>query len=342
MGELPLPAVVSWLVHERFGGYDAETKLRGPMRHIPPEQVAEAEVFRRLLQSQPEEAVRRMFRQRLLEIKQEAAASVLDREASLFFNRPSALSVNQFWGRMALWSIGEAAALTLGRDPRVVNWEAFEREGVSATPFANTLRNVEDLIERSVLAGLLDNPLEPSLYLAWCERMGLGAPPELISEVEDLKGARFDLPAAYWRLMDVHQQALDHNQAWAEAYADLKSEHEAALRRLAEMEALAMNAFEQLDAEIAERSTEIEALKAQFAKAAKELGPKETESLLKAYLASTIYGLGFDPWAAKSPIPGQIAAEAQRLGIPVSDATALKWLRAAVELLPPKAEASVA
>lgn len=342
MGELPLPAVISWLVHERFGGYDAETKLRGPMRHIPPEQAAEAVSFRRLLQSQPEETVRRMFRQRLSELAPEAAASVLDREASLFFNRPSALAVNQYWGRMAVWSISEAAALTLGRDPRVVNWAAFEREGASATPFASILRNVEGLIERSVLAGLLDNPLEPSLYLSWCERMGFAPPLELISAVEDLKGARFDWPAAYWRLMDVHQQALDHNRAWAESYADLTSAYEAALERLAEVEALAMNAFEQLDAEIAERSTEIEALTAKLAHAAKELGPREKESILKAFLASTIYGLGFDPWAARSPIPGQVAAEAERLGIPVSDATVLKWLRAAVELLPPKDEATVA
>jgi hypothetical protein len=329
-------------MHERFGGYDAETKLRGSMRHIPPEQAVEAESFRRMLQNQPEEAVRRMFRQRLSELAPEAAASVLDREASLFFNRPSALSVNQYWGRMPLWSISEAAALTLGRDPRVVNWEAFEKESVSATPFANTLRNIEDLIERSVLAGHLDNPLEPSLYLSWCERMGLAPPTELIAEVEDLKGARIDWPAAYWRLMEVHQQTLDHNQNWAEAYAILKSEHEAAVGRLAETEALAMNAFEQLDAEIAERSAEIASLKARLANAEKDLGPRERESLLKAFLASTIYGLGFDPRATKSPIPGQIAAEAERLDIPVSDATVLKWLRAAVELLPPKAEAIVA
>lgn len=329
-------------MHERFGGYDAETKIRGPMRNIPPEQAAEAASFRLLLQSQPEEAVRRMFRQRLSELAPEAAASVLDREATLFFNRPSALSVNQFWGRMALWSISEAAALTLGRDPRVVNWDAFEKESVSATPFANTLRNIEDLIERSVLAGLLDNPLEPSLYLGWCERMGLAPPPELISAVEGLQGARFDFPAAYWRLMDVHQQALDYNQAWAEAYAVLKSEHEVALERLAQTETLAMNAFEQLDAEIAERSAEIESLKIQLAKGTKELSPKERESLLKAFLASTIYGLGFDPRATRSPIPGQIAAESERLSIPVSDATVLKWLRAAAEFLPPKSEATVA
>lgn len=283
-----------------------------------------------------------MFRQRLSELAPEVDASILDREATLFFNRPSALPVHQYWGRMALWSISEAAVLTRGRDPRVVNWEAFEKEGLTATPFASAVGNLENLILRSVAAGLLDDPLEPSLYLAWCERMGLTPPPDLVLAVEDLKGARFDFEAAYWRLMEVHQQTLDYNRAWAEAHAALTSEYEVALERAEGAEALAMSAFEQLNAEVTERSNEIEAVRTELGAAARELGPRERESVLKSFLSATIYGLGWDPSAKKSPIPGEIAAASERLGIPVSDATVLKWLRAAAELLSPDAKITAA
>lgn len=329
-------------MHERFGGYDAETKIRGPMRHIPPEQAAEAATFRRLLQSQPEETVRRMFRQRLSEIAPEAVASALDREATLFFNRPSALSVNQYWGRMALWSISEAAVLTLGRDPRVVNWEAFAKEGATATPFANTLRNIEGLIERSVLAGLLDNPLEPSLYLSWCERMGLAPPTDLILEVESLKGARFNWPDAYWRLMEMHQQALDHNNAWAKAYGDLVSEHEAALDRLAQTEALAMSSIEQLDAERTERAEEVKALRAEQDGAPKEMKSRERETASKIITGIAIAAYRLDPKAKRSDVVPEIVGDLERLGISVSDETIRKFLKIGIELLPPDADASAA
>lgn len=208
MSELPLPAIISRLIHERHGGYDAETKLLGQMAKIPADQEADAETFRNLLQSQSENAVRMLFLERRQELAPEANAAIIDREAALFFHRPLALPNYGYWGRMAVWSIAEATALVLGRDPRVVNWQAFEAEGVAATPFAVKYRNIGDLIHRSVIAGLLDNPLEPSLFLAWCTRMQLFPPQELVSEIEKVRGQQIDWQVSYWRLSEVHQQAL--------------------------------------------------------------------------------------------------------------------------------------
>lgn len=340
MSELPLRAIIGWLVHERYGGYDAETKLRGQMVRIPADQLADAETFRNLLQSQSEDAVRALFHERLQELVPEANAAILDREASLFFNRPLALPVFPYWGRMAVWSIAEATALVLGRDPRVVNWQAFEDEGVAATPFAATYRNIAELIHRSVLAGLLDNPLEPSLFLAWCAQMQLFPPHELMTEVETLRGKQIDWQASCWRLSELHQQALNDNQAWSDAYAEQADRLGGALQELANMHGFAMQALLGIATERAKHSQEIEELRAELGAAieAKALDPRERDSASKIVVGIALAKYGHDLSARRTDTVTKIMHDLDHAGVSVSDETIRKHLKRGVELLPPEAK----
>jgi hypothetical protein len=55
--------------------------------------------------------------------------------------------------------------LTLGRDPNIVNWAAFEGEAATMTAFAARFRRLGDLVHCSIQAGRLAQPIEPALYL---------------------------------------------------------------------------------------------------------------------------------------------------------------------------------
>ncbi|MEZ6030890.1 MAG: hypothetical protein R3C46_14215 [Hyphomonadaceae bacterium] len=119
-------------MHERFGGYDAETKVHGHMQYIPPDQAGEAKTYRDLLKRLPEEQVRQSFQDRPGELIPLAEEEIEDRESVLFFSQPSAIADYTYWACFPFWSLRDAVALTLGRDPGVVDWRAFERETATA------------------------------------------------------------------------------------------------------------------------------------------------------------------------------------------------------------------
>lgn len=110
MSELPLPAIVGWLVHERYGGYDAATKIFGQMQHIPPDQFGEAEAFRGLLKRAPEQQVRQWFHERLQQLFPVAREAVEESESALFFNRLNAFADFNYWAKYPSWSLQEVAA----------------------------------------------------------------------------------------------------------------------------------------------------------------------------------------------------------------------------------------
>lgn len=65
---------------------------------------------------------------------------------------------------------------------------------------------------------------------------------------------------------------------------------------------------------------------------------RELASLKRLVITMAIDGYGFDPKAKKSPIPKQLEGIALQRGIPLTDETIRKWLRAASEFLPSKDE----
>ncbi len=72
------------------------------------------------------------------------------KERSYFFNKPDAMADYGYWGRMPLWKIEEATALSLGRDPRRVNSRSVDSyKAISA--FAKRYHQLKDLLELSCL-----------------------------------------------------------------------------------------------------------------------------------------------------------------------------------------------
>jgi hypothetical protein len=140
----------------------------------------------------------------------------------------------------------------------------------------------------------------------------------------------------------MYQQVLEDNRAWAEAYESEVADHVATKEDLLSLSKFAAQTLEQQNAERAEHAAELEVLRRELAAAPKELKARERETVLKLLIAAVMDFHGYDPKAARSPIPGQLVAATERFGVPVSDGSVLKWLRAAADLLPPEADITAA
>ncbi len=346
--------IIAWLVYERFGGYDAATKIFGQMQHIPPDQAADAETFRGLLKRAPEEQVRQWFHERLQQLFPAAREAVEENESALFFNRLNAFADYDYWARYPFWSLQEVVSLSLGREPRVANWAAFEAEGATATLFAAKFRQLGDLIQRCIQAGTLSLPIEPALYVAWCRQMNVDLPAGLTAEVEAHHGRAFDWPGACMRVLEMFEEAQRNLQAWADAYDAESTAHAVAREQFVALDSFAALTLEQIDAERIEHAVEIAALRAEHAAeiealsrehnsaAPKELKTRERESVLKLLISAVMDFHGYDPLAARSPIPGQLVGATERFGVPLSDETVRKFLKQAAEFLPPDAKITAA
>jgi len=72
-----------------------------------------------------------------------------------------------------------------------------------------------------------------------------------------------------------------------------------------------------------------------------ELRPRERDTLLRLIIGMAVAGYRYDPAAQRSKVPSEIAADLEKIGIPVSDDTVRKWLKQAAEaVLPAKSQTS--
>lgn len=93
-----------------------------------PEPLVKADRRRAELMALPESELRGLY-DGIVRQQQEAdarrAAAV---EAAKFYNAPGARAAYGYWLTMDTWSLDDMVALLLGRDPRVVSWEAISAE----------------------------------------------------------------------------------------------------------------------------------------------------------------------------------------------------------------------
>lgn len=99
-------------------------------------------------------------------------------EQELFYNLPFARANFDRWCSMDLWTLEEATALALGRDPETVTWSAV-RPLVEVSRFAEEYRKLRDLIERGLAANKLTNPIAPSAFLSWAKERNIQTDPVL-------------------------------------------------------------------------------------------------------------------------------------------------------------------
>lgn len=126
-------------------------------------------------------------------------------ERKRFFNQPTANADIDYWSKQAYWSIDEAIALILGKDPRKVTWKNLEPY-LSTSPFAMKFHELRELAKRYVNCKELFDPVFPSVFLAWAKRMSINIPGELVNAVSAIGIQIADWKGHYEKIVELYNQ----------------------------------------------------------------------------------------------------------------------------------------
>lgn len=233
-------------------------------------------------------------------------------EKKRFFNQPDCNADYSYWSKQAYWSINEAIALILGKDPRKVTWDEVKKY-IPNSPFANKFNELKELASRYVICKELYDPVFPGVFLAWIERMDISIPIELKEavntigmQVADWKGNYENASAQYNQLDTLYKQAIELMNTKDEIIAALKL-------RIA-------NPMEQ-----------------QLLPDVDNLKETERQSLYKLVAAMAYNGYGYNAQESKSPIPRELSEiVTQHLGENIDTDTSRKWLKEASSRYPNK------
>ena len=80
------------------------------------------------------------------------------------FNRPRAMAKFNHWSKAAQWSLDEAIALSLGREPMALSWHISESTGPISN-FALLYYRRHDLTLRAKAQNHLTDPVKPGRFL---------------------------------------------------------------------------------------------------------------------------------------------------------------------------------
>lgn len=214
-----------------------------------------------------------------------------NKEEDIYFNRPEAVADCIYWSQCAYWTLDEAVALSLGREPRLVSINNVIPHSSGGSPFAQEYLRRSDLVGRAQEARQLLLRTPPNLFLTWAKLRELEYPKELEEEV-----------AARGNTVDDMKKMLDDRNA-----------------EIAEL-------IEQNKQLFQERDDLIERGKRDW-QASKPLHPKEKQSMLKLIYGMAVAYHGYDPDLSRSGTVKSIRHDLATKGIEMDDETILKFLR---------------
>lgn len=261
------------------------------------------------------------------------------------FNQPHGQADFDYWSKMSYWTIDEAVALSLGRNPAVASWKSVEGL-LWKSAFAREFSARREVVMRAKTMGQLWEQTTPSTFLAWAGRMNVSVPAELVEPVSALGVQIADWKTLFERQKEFTERANRQVKEEHDAHmAALKGHSESISKARAhqdEMAAAFRGLLDQKDELIAWKDSRIELLQAssvttdaaQSAKSEKPLHVKERESLLKLVIGMAIGGYGFNPQATRNPTAKEIANDLELRGIALDEDTVRKYLAEARQLLP--------
>ena len=234
------------------------------------------------------------------------------------------------WSKISYWTADEAVALSLGKDPRIVTWEAIE-DYANQSGFVYTFAERRELVSRATEAGQLMERNTPGFFLAWALRTRFYMPMTLVEAVSNLGNQIADWKTEYDRLVAfVNYQGRNTETTPTQ----IEQESAAALKILIALNSdyvALMQRHEVIEQEFIAYRERHEAEQ----QPEKMLHTRERESLLKMVIGMAIKGYGHDPKAVRGPTAKEISGDLALHGIPLDEDTVRKYLAEARELLPP-------
>ncbi|MBX3711617.1 MAG: hypothetical protein KF800_06630 [Lysobacter sp.] len=166
--------------HELEGSFDRSSEAT--------QRIEEAKKYAAELAALPNEELMQVFNAEYSLWKQERAKKAEEEERELFFNRQESTADLKFWSKMAIWTLDEAVALSLGKDPGKVNRSSMSKSGERYVPavwlqseFPREYARRTALVQRAKVAGMLRDQIEPEKFIRWAADVFDNLPDELIA-----------------------------------------------------------------------------------------------------------------------------------------------------------------
>lgn len=166
-----------------------------------------------------EDALEALFQKTKAESKRRTALAAAKRDDELFNSEEQLADLN-YWAKTAYWSLDEAIALLLGKNPKIVNLESVRRAPrYPISPFVERYEELHALAKRAVATKELSQSVFPRRFIAWAVRLELECPAELKLAVE-----KYAQPDLTWEALYNQQKALYETQVEAVEKLNAKSE----------------------------------------------------------------------------------------------------------------------
>jgi hypothetical protein len=257
----------------------------------------EIETYKEELRNKRPAELQKLYDEELAKEAAEQLAQAESEEQTRFFNRPYAKADFGHWSKAAYWTLDEAVALSFGKAPERVTWEAI-KPLVDVSPFAYQYWRRRDLALRAAASKQLSEPTGPGSFLAWAKRTDLAVP----SELEAAITAR-GIQIAEWKTHDLSKEQSEQIDPLRSRDDKLQAQHAAAAP-------------------------------APHDRPEKPLATRERDSLLKLVIGMAVGGYRYDATALRSERPTEIANDLASAGVPLDVDTVRKWLKEAADLLP--------
>lgn len=351
MPRLPQFDPIEYLVWKRhpdarFGVAAVDTSgIMSPGRR---EALKAADDYRAQLHGLAKEVLDRLVEEERADDAERDRQKKLADEAARPFNQPQAQADFEYWAKMSVWSVDEAVALSLGRDPRHVNSKLVESYA-KVSAFASLFTDRRNLVRRAVAALQLNEYTTPGAFLAWASCFKLQVPDALTKAVDELGieivdwKTRYDEAVALvTALREELQQNHDRHMAAVKDHSETIDKFRRHMEEMAAGRQRLMAGKDGMiagkDRLIADQAETIAALTARVAELEalsmnKSLGTRERESLLKLVIGLAMDGYGYDPKASRSPIAREIAGHLALLKLSIDEDTVRKYLNEAKDLI---------
>ncbi len=114
----------------------------------------------------------------------------------------------KFWANLSRWTLEEATALTLNRNPKQFIDPAVGKGLLEKDPKVEHYHYVQEHIKRAVQAGELTDPAKPAVYVAWAKGRDLNFPEALAKLVPAAAADNQNAPAKAVKSKDKSHIAL--------------------------------------------------------------------------------------------------------------------------------------
>ena len=318
-------------------------RRNGIKSSITAETLRAVEIFRTQLEEKPQEQIYLLIEDAKKQENEWLNAGDEEREREAFFNQPYAAANFEYWSKMSYWTMDEAIALSLGKDPKFVTLSKVQSyRGYS--PFIAKYNANREQVTRAKTMGQLWDSTIPNIFITWAERMRFELPVELVNNVKSLGVQVADWKSAFETQSETIAAIKKQLDTANQTIVDDRSKQLLYLQKIgSDNETLSKSYSDVIakkDSFISQLNNRIRDLEGQNSKNPKpqkpELTSRERESLLQLLIGMAIKGYVYDPNASRTNTAKEIANDLQLAGLSLDEDTIRKYLNEAKALFSDK------